>query len=55
MKLMTNVTPPPRILEFFGMKEDEVPTVRLIALEQDMAKYKPPTDDLNANTVEVRS
>ncbi|CAG9088637.1 unnamed protein product [Plutella xylostella] len=41
-----------RILEFFGMKEDEVPTVRLIALEQDMAKYKPPTDDLNANTVE---
>ncbi|OWR55527.1 protein disulfide-isomerase [Danaus plexippus] len=41
-----------RILEFFGMKKDEVPSVRLIALEQDMAKYKPAADELNANTVE---
>ncbi|GBP54284.1 Protein disulfide-isomerase [Eumeta japonica] len=41
-----------RILEFFGMKKEEVPSARLIALEQDMAKYKPATDDLTANTVE---
>ncbi|XP_046968446.1 protein disulfide-isomerase [Vanessa cardui] len=41
-----------RILEFFGMKKDEVPSARLIALEQDMAKYKPATDELTANSVE---
>ncbi|XP_052741758.1 protein disulfide-isomerase [Bicyclus anynana] len=41
-----------RILEFFGMKKEEVPSARLIALEQDMAKYKPASDELNANTVE---
>ncbi|XP_045766716.1 protein disulfide-isomerase [Maniola jurtina] len=41
-----------RILEFFGMKKDEVPSARLIALEQDMAKYKPATNELSANVVE---
>ncbi|CAH2090951.1 unnamed protein product [Euphydryas editha] len=41
-----------RILEFFGMKKDEVPSARLIALEQDMAKYKPVSDELSANSVE---
>ncbi|XP_026316939.1 protein disulfide-isomerase [Hyposmocoma kahamanoa] len=41
-----------RILEFFGMKKSEVPSARLIALEQDMAKYKPPTNELSANAVE---
>lgn len=41
-----------RILEFFGMKKEEVPAARLIALEQDMAKYKPASDELSANTVE---
>ncbi|VVD03256.1 unnamed protein product [Leptidea sinapis] len=41
-----------RILEFFGMKKDEVPSARLIALEQDMAKYKPATNELSANAIE---
>ncbi|XP_038223459.1 protein disulfide-isomerase [Zerene cesonia] len=41
-----------RILEFFGMKKDEVPSARLIALEQDMAKYKPATNELTANAIE---
>ncbi|PZC75730.1 hypothetical protein B5X24_HaOG205704 [Helicoverpa armigera] len=41
-----------RILEFFGMKKEEIPSARLIALEQDMAKYKPATDELSANSIE---
>ncbi|CAH2039453.1 unnamed protein product, partial [Iphiclides podalirius] len=41
-----------RILEFFGMKKDEVPSARLIALEQDMAKYKPTSSELSANAIE---
>ncbi|CAH2256640.1 jg19616 [Pararge aegeria aegeria] len=41
-----------RILEFFGMKKEEVPSARLIALEQDMAKYKPANNELSANAVE---
>ncbi|XP_049874242.1 protein disulfide-isomerase [Pectinophora gossypiella] len=41
-----------RILEFFGMKKEEVPSARLIALEQDMAKYKPTSNELSANAIE---
>lgn len=37
------------------MKKDEVPSARLIALEQDMAKYKPASSELNANTIEVNT
>uniref|UniRef100_A0A182JTP8 Protein disulfide-isomerase n=1 Tax=Anopheles christyi TaxID=43041 RepID=A0A182JTP8_9DIPT len=40
-----------RILEFFGMKKDEVPSLRIIRLEEDMAKYKPPTNDLSADKI----
>ncbi|XP_053684051.1 protein disulfide-isomerase [Sabethes cyaneus] len=41
-----------RILEFFGMKKDEVPSMRIIHLEQEMAKYKPETNDLSPEKVE---
>nr|XP_022918149.1 protein disulfide-isomerase [Onthophagus taurus] len=40
-----------RILEFFGMKKDEVPAARLIKLEDDMAKFKPETNELTADSM----
>lgn len=40
-----------RILEFFGMKKEEVPSLRIIRLEEDMAKYKPETTDLSAERI----
>lgn len=42
-----------RILEFFGMKKEEVPAMRLIKLEEDMAKYKPPSSDLSVDAIKT--
>ena len=36
-----------RILEFFGMKEEELPGMRMIKLADDMAKYKPESNSLD--------
>ncbi|XP_054155334.1 protein disulfide-isomerase 2-like isoform X1 [Oppia nitens] len=40
-----------RIMEFFGLKKDETPSLRLIKLEEEMTKFKPPTDDLSEKNI----
>jgi protein disulfide-isomerase A1 len=38
-------------MEFFGLGEDELPAMRIIRLEEDMAKYKPPTTDITEDSM----
>uniref|UniRef100_A0A2R5LJC7 Protein disulfide-isomerase n=1 Tax=Ornithodoros turicata TaxID=34597 RepID=A0A2R5LJC7_9ACAR len=40
-----------RILEFFGLKKDETPQMRIIQLAEDMTKFKPETAELKADDI----
>jgi len=40
-----------RILEFFAIKDDELPTFRAIKLGEDMAKYKPENDAIESANI----
>lgn len=49
----TDVDENERILEFFGLKKDDVPQIRLISLGQDMIKYKPENSEVNGKVIEA--
>merc|ERR1712048_683127 len=40
-----------RILEFFGLKEEDCPSVRMIEMGKSMSKFKPESDELSADAV----
>jgi len=42
-----------RIMEFFGLDESELPSMRIIKLEEDMSKFKPESTELSEDNIRV--
>jgi len=40
-----------RIMEFFGLKKEETPSMRLIKLEEEMTKFKPETNSIDEQSI----
>ncbi|XP_039283807.1 protein disulfide-isomerase isoform X2 [Nilaparvata lugens] len=40
-----------RILDFFGLKKEEIPSMRIIKLADDMVKFKPEKQDFSAENI----
>jgi len=40
-----------RIMEFFGLEDSELPSMRIIKLEEDMSKFKPANKDITEDNV----
>lgn len=40
-----------RIMEFFGIEDSELPTMRIIKLEEDMSKYKPESKEIEVENM----
>lgn len=42
-----------RIVEYFGLKDEDLPTIRVITLDGEMKKYKPPTDEISEAAIKA--
>jgi protein disulfide-isomerase A1 len=47
----TDVDENERVMEFFGLKKEDAPTLRLISLAQEMTKYKPESNEIKADII----
>ena len=40
-----------RIMEFFALKKEDAPTMRIINLSEDMVKYKPESTEMTSESI----